>query len=68
VVHLGLDASDEGGTVGGASNWYNFAFVVEEGNVDDHIALLFNHVLNEVLTVLHVTDLTRNFLFVGGLD
>jgi hypothetical protein len=29
---------------------------------------LFNHVLNEVLTVLHVTDLTRNFLFVGGLD
>jgi len=65
-VHLRLCVRAKGGTIGGASDWHNLAFVVEESNFDDHFALLFNTVLDEVLAVIIVSNLTRNFLLVGS--
>jgi len=68
VVHLRLCVCAKGSTVGGTSDWHNLAFVVEESNVDDHFALLLNRVLDEVLAIVIVSDLTGNFLLVGSLD
>jgi len=58
----------EGGTVGRTSDGHNLAFVVEESDINDHFALLFNHILDEVLAVVIVSDLTRDFFLVSCLD
>jgi len=68
MVHLRLCVSAKGSTVGGTSDWHNLALVVEESNVDNHFALLLNRVLDEVLAIVIVSDLTGNFLLVGSLD
>jgi hypothetical protein len=58
----------EGCLVGGATKGNHLLFVVTEEHTDVHVALLVNLVLNEVLTVIVVTDLAGDFDTLVSLD
>jgi len=76
---LGEDGSGQGvvvgrgcgrkvGLVGGSTKGNHLILIVLEQDSNAHIALLFDGVLNEVLTIVFISDGTGDFNSFVGLD
>jgi hypothetical protein len=67
AVHLRLNIFFKCSTVRGASDWYDFTFVVNESDNNFNIAFNIDLILDKVLAIVHILDFTRDFfLFLVG--
>lgn len=71
MVEVGWSVGGEGGSVWGTTNWNHLLVGVLEQNLDVGGAFLVNAVLDEVLTVIVISNLAWDLgtsLRVGDLD